>query len=397
MERNNCEKTSLYLLLGALFFTPISAYVSIPLMIFSLVFLLLFRKAPTFNLLDKLQFVLLGTVLLSSIFAVHKTHSFYAGSAFLAYLLAYFLAKALFNTEKRLESVAKVLGTLVLTVSIIGIFQYFTNFSLMIHDIPVVAPPSGSGRIASICYNTLILASFLAFSLPILIAFFIKGEDKIFFGIAAFLGLLTFLLTFSRGPTLALIGALFLFSLLLKKRAIAILILIISIILISFIGPLRMRFMQTFHCNNDFSRIIAFYAGIKMWKANSIFTGVGIHNFYLLFEKYALPGHTRGPHYIHCMYLNFLVDAGIIGFLALISVFAVALEWARNNYRKLSENSSKSWMTAGLFGSFSGFLIHNLVDNTIYVVGLGILFWMGMGIVSSIADSLILRTLQNKK
>ncbi len=389
MVNKRFEKIAFYFLLGALFFTPISAYISIPLMIFSLFFFLFSRKTFSLNLLDKFQLALLGAVLLSSIFAVNKIHSFYAGSAFIAYLLAFFLAKGLFDTEEKLESLVKVLGILVLTVSIIGISQYFTNFSFVIKGIPVVTPMDKNGRIASICYNTLILASFLGFSLPILIAFFIKGKNRIFFGCSSIAGFLAFLLTFGRGPTIGLIGALFLFFLLLRKRAVAILTLLISIGLVLSISPLRMRFIQTFSCNNDFSRIIAFHAGIKMWSDNSILTGVGIHNFYLLFEKYALPGYSRGPHYIHSMYLNFLVDAGIIGFLSLITVLLATVEWARKKYKRLKDKSSKKWMLAGLFASFSGLLIHNFVDNTIYVVGLGILFWMGMGIVSSIDSNLI--------
>lgn len=384
MRNEKFDRVAFYLLLGAFFFTPISAYIVIPLLIFSLVFFLLSRKTFSLNFLDKAQFALLGAVILSSIFAVDKIHSFYAGTAFVAYLLAYFLAKGLLDSNRRLESLVKVLGILVLTVSIIGIFQYFTKFSLVIKDIPIVAPMNKNGRIASVCYNTLILASLLGFSIPILIAFFIKGENRIFFGVSVSAGLLTFFFTFGRGPTIGLVSALFLFFLLIRNRVVAVIILFISIVIVLSIEPLRMRFLQTFNCDNDFSRIIAFHAGIKMLKDNSILTGVGIHNFYLLFEKYALPGHTRGPHYIHNMYLNFLVDAGIIGILALMTVFITTIEWIRKKYRRIKDSSSKEWILAGLFGSFSGLLIHNLVDNTIYVMGLGILFWMCMGIVSGI-------------
>jgi heme A synthase len=127
MRNEKFDRVAFYLLLGAFFFTPISAYIVIPLLIFSLVFFLLSRKTFSLNFLDKAQFALLGAVILSSIFAVDKIHSFYAGTAFVAYLLAYFLAKGLFNSNRRLESLVKVLGILVLTVSIIGIFQYFTK------------------------------------------------------------------------------------------------------------------------------------------------------------------------------------------------------------------------------------------------------------------------------
>ncbi len=384
MRSKKFNKLSYYLLLGAFFFTPISAYIVVPLLVISLIFFILSRRTLRVNFLDKTQFVLLVAVILSSIFAVNKLHSFYAGTAFIAYLLAYFLAKGIIVNDERIEGVVKILGTLVLIVSIIGIIQYFTGFSLIFKDIPIVAPVNSNGRIASICYNTLILASFLGFCIPILIAFFIKGNNRIFLSFSIILGFLAFIFTYGRGPTIGLIGALFLFFLLLRKRTAAVVILFISIIIILFATPLRVRFLNTFNCYNDFSRIIAFHAGINMWKDNSILTGVGIHNFYLLFEKYALPPHLKGPHYIHNMYLNFLVEAGVIGFLALMTIFVTTIEWIRKKFRILKDNCTSSWLLAGLFGSFSGLLIHNLFDNTIYVMGLGILFWMCMGIVSGI-------------
>jgi len=125
-----------------------------------------------------------------------------------------------------------------------------------------------------------------------------------------------------------------------------------------------------------------------MWKENSIFTGVGIHNFYLLCEEYSPPGYNKGPHYVHNMYINFLVEAGILGVAALISVFGTAIKWSMENYSRLKENlrdnEYEKWMSQGLFASLIGVAVHNLIDNNIYVVGLGMLFWMGMGIVSGI-------------
>ena len=90
MDKNKYQNRAFYFLLGGLFFTPISAYVSIPLTLTSLVFLILSKPDIKLNLLDKLQIILLGTMLLSSIFGVYKKHSFYATCALLSYVLIYF-------------------------------------------------------------------------------------------------------------------------------------------------------------------------------------------------------------------------------------------------------------------------------------------------------------------
>ncbi len=388
MDKKKYQDKALYLLLGALFFTPISAYVAIPLILISLILFTFSKPELKLNLLDKLQIILMGTMLLSSIFAVHKRHSFYAGSAFLSYILAYFLAKELINEKKHLEKFIKTLAVLVTLVSTIGIIQYITDYSLVYKGIPIVARDPDNIRIASICYNALILSSFLLFSLPILISFSIEEKSNKFLWVSVILGTIAFFLTYSRGPIVAFIFSLSILLFTKKKRLIAFTLPFI-ITAIVFLAPyFRTRLLDTFQEGANMSRIRGLKVGIEMWKKNSIFTGVGIHNFYLLFENYCPQGHSRGPRYVHNMYINFLVEAGIFGLAALVSVFGTAIKWSRDIcYRltkNLKNNKHEKWVSEGLFASLIGITIHNLVDNTIYVVGLGMLFWIGMGIVSGI-------------
>ncbi len=388
MDKKTYKDKAFFFLLGGLFFTPISAYAAIPLTLTSLVLLLLSRNNIRFNLLDKLQIILLGTILLSSIFGVYKRHSFYASSAFLSYILVYFLAKELVSEKQRLEKFVKTLTALVTLVSVIGIIQYITGFSLVYKNIPIVTRPLGTNRIASICYNPLILAALLGFSLPILISFSIEEKSKVFSRVSIILGIITFFLTSSRGPTVALIFSLSILLFIKKKKLIAFSLPIALTVISLLYPPLKTRLFIAFKEGINLSRLTAFKAGIKMWKENSIFTGVGIHNFYLLCEEYSPVEYKKGAHYIHNMYINFLVEAGILGISALIAVFGTAIKWSLENYSRLKENlrdnEYEKWMSQGLFASLIGVAIHNLIDNNIYVVGLGMLFWMGMGIVSGI-------------
>jgi O-antigen ligase len=388
MDKKTYKDKAFYLLLGALFFTPISAYAAIPLVLISLLLLTLSKPDLRLNMLDKLQLVLMGTMLLSSIFAVYKRHSFYAGCAFLSYILAYFLAKELINEKQRLEKFVKTLAALVTLVSTIGIIQSITDYSLVYKGIPIVALDPDKIRIASICYNALILSSFLLFSLPILISFSIGKKSNKFFWVSVILGTIAFFLTYSRGPIVAFIFSVSILLFFKKKKLIALTLPFIIIAIIFLTPYFKTRFLYAFQEGANKSRIMGVKTGIEMWKKNSIFTGVGIHNFYLLFEKYCPPGHSRGPHYVHNMYINFLVEAGILGLAALVSVFGTAIKWSWDIYYRLSknlkDNQYEKWVSEGLLASFIGITIHNLVDNTIYVVGLGILFWIGMGIVSGI-------------
>jgi len=388
MDKNKYQNRAFYFLLGGLFFTPISAYVSIPLTLTSLVFLILSKPDIKLNLLDKLQIILLGTMLLSSIFGVYKKHSFYATCALLSYVLIYFLAKKLITEKTRIERFIKTLIGLITLVSLIGILQYISGLSLVYNNIPIIAPSMGKNRITSICYNPLILAALIGFSLPILISFLIEEKTKKFLWFSVISGIIAFFLTSSRAPTVALIFSLSILFFIKKKKLIASLIPIIIVLITILYTPLRERLITALKEGINLNRIISAKAGIKMWKDNSVLTGVGIHNFYLLFEKFSPPEYKKGAHYVHNMYLNFLAEAGILGLSALIAVFGTAIKWSRDNYsqltEKLKENPYQKWLSQGLFVSLIGVTIHNILDNTIYVVGLGMLFWTGMGIISGI-------------
>jgi O-antigen ligase len=388
MNKKTCQDKALYFLLGALFFTPISAYAAIPLVLISLMLFTFSKPELRLNFLDKLQFILLGTMFLSSIFAVHKRHSFYASCALVSYILVYFLAKELINKKEHIEKFIKTLAALVILVSAIGIIQYITDYSLVYKGIPIVARDPDNIRIASICYNALILSSFLLFGLPILISFSIEEKSNKFLLVSAILGTIAFFLTYSRGPIVAFIFSLSILLFIKKKRFIAFTLPFIIVVIVFLTPYFRARFFHAFQEGANMSRIRGLKVGIEMWKKNSIFTGVGIHNFYLLFEKYCPPGHRRGARYVHNMYINFLVEAGILGLAALLFVFGTAIKSSRDIYfrlnKNLKNNEYEKWVSEGLFASLIGITIHNLVDNTIYVVGLGMLFWIGMGIVSGI-------------
>ncbi|MDO9575688.1 MAG: O-antigen ligase family protein [bacterium] len=372
---------SLIFFTGALIFTPISAYVSVPLLLSAFIFLLISRYRITLNLLDKMQFALMGAVFLATIFAVYKGHSLLCSVIFIGYILFYFLARSLLNDEKSVIKIVDWLSYTTLIISIIGIVQYFTKFNLVIKDVPVIVLKGE--RISSICFNPLILASYLAFVLPIFVAFFIKGYKRVILGATICLGLVAFFFTVSRGPTIGLIVSItVLIYLLVRKKLIAVIFPIALIVMCFMFTPLRTRFIKTVDPSTDIARKVTLVPGIRMWKNHSILTGVGVHNFYLLYEKYCFPEYGRRPPYIHCMYLNFLVETGIVGLSILIAIFIIIIRWSWQIYK--SNSDFKKWIAAALFSSFLGFLIHNIVDNTPYVAGLGFLFWAGMGVISGI-------------
>ena len=113
---------------------------------------------------------------------------------------------------------------------------------------------------------------------------------------------------------------------------------------------------------------------------NNPITGIGINNFSILLKEYAAPEFNQP--YIHSMFFNFLVEAGIIGLTTLAYMFVKI-------YKRLIDGirygkGLKKELSIILFSSFTGMLFHNLVDNTIYVVGLGIIYWFFIGVIKGL-------------
>ena len=363
--------------------TPITAYGAAPLMISSLVVWLIKsrNRSISLNLLDKSQLACLGTILLSSVFAVYKFNSLACGAIFLLYLISYSTAKLLIKDDNDMKKIIDWLAYITVILAIVGILQFFTSYSLKIKGVVVIATMSPTlKRATSLSSNPLILASFLTFVLPLFVVTLLEKYKGILSVIAISLGLFTLFLTVSRGPIIAIFFSFIFLLLFLKKRIIMVLIgLLLASCFMS--RPIRQRFEKTPSYLTDVARKVAIKAGLKMWREHNIFTGIGVHNFSKLYKDYVSPEYERWHlPYVHCLYLNSLVETGIIGLSTLIVMLTILLQYLWYVFRK-SDKFGKAFYL-GLFASFIGFLIHNLVDNTPYTVGLGTLFWSSMGIVS---------------
>ncbi|HID92649.1 MAG TPA: hypothetical protein EYP60_01010 [bacterium (Candidatus Stahlbacteria)] len=383
------KKISLTLFLAGLSLTPITAYGAAPLMLGSLVVWLIRNKNEKvfINLLDKLQLACLGTILLSAVFAVYKLESLVCGSIFLLYLISYNMAKVLIRDSEDMKKVINWLAYITIILAVVGILQFFPNYSLKIKGVVVIATMSPTlKRVTSLSSNPLILASFLAFVLPLFVVALLQKYKRILLVISISLGLFVLFLTVSRGPIIAMFFSLIFLLLFLKRRILWVL---LGILLIScfILKPARIRFEKTFTQSIDLARRVAIKAGLKMWSDHNSLTGIGVHNFFKLYKDYVSPDYEKWHlPYVHCLYLNSLVETGIIGLSTLILMLIILLRYLWYVFKR--SNGFERAFYLGLFASFIGFLIHNLVDNTPYTVGLGILFWSSMGIVSSGRDEI---------
>ena len=354
---------------------PVSAYISALLII---VFIFLRRVKPEKDTFSLIQFLLLLSAFISSIFAVHKGISALSSLVIIIYILSFLAGSLFFREEKDLIEFLTFYSISMIIYSVIGIAQFIKPFHLIVAGIHIIDKPYPVRRITSLLHNPLILASYYYFFFPFLLRYL--KRKKILFSIALIIGGIAFVFTQSRAPTMALAVILFSYGLLKKRYAYAFISVGVLTLIVLLFEPLRIRFLSTFSSFNDVSRIFTYWVGIRMFIEHNPITGIGINNFAILLKDYASPD-IYHP-YIHSMFLSYLVEAGIIGFTILVWMF-VKIYIKLVKVIRHGDGLSKD-LSIILFSSFTGMLFHNLMDNTIYVVGLAIIYWFFIGVIKGL-------------
>jgi len=107
-------------------------------------------------------------------------------------------------------------------------------------------------------------------------------------------------------------------------------------------------------------RLAHWQAGVGMF-SDYPWLGVGIGNFSAAYATYALPHWYASLGHAHNVFLNFLAESGVIGFVAFMvfwlgsAVFAIKAAVHSQGYQKA--------LAVGLLGTWSYLTVHNMFDN----------------------------------
>jgi len=187
------------------------------------------------------------------------------------------------------------------------------------------------------------------------------------------------ILTYSRGAWVGyifgIILVLIIFIYKLESNKIRIFITISFLILISLTILLlpasvieRFKSIDNLESRSISQRLIQYKVGFNIFKDHA-FLGVGIGRFPEMFGDYKLEG-VRDFRHIHNLYLNLVVETGIVGCIVLIIIFYKVV--LKKLFILISNNESFSY---GFITIFLGNLLHNLVDVTFLysMVGLNLI------------------------
>ena len=301
----------------------------------------------------------------------------------------YFVSSALIDKEEKLERIVKTLVSSGFFISLLAIFQFFSQFvfgldrayrfwAKTISPIflgrnvteAVLKNPSWLVNIAGNTYwravatfpDPHMLAFFLGMLIPLALGIYLKNRKTVY-ALMLFSMLLADFLTFSRGGYLGLfLGLLlgFIFWLKERKKQLRLILGVVFLVGMGMLfvsGPISTRFFSSFNFQEGSNK-----GRLETWKkAGKIIEkhplgGVGIGNYALEIDPMA---NYRDPIYAHSLYLDIAAETGIVNLGAWLGIIgALILDF----WRKARKNS----LFFGAMLSLVIFSAHALVETPLY-------------------------------
>ncbi len=350
-----------------------------------------YRPKITPLLVSLLAFV--GIVALADLFGENPYKSFWSnyermeGLVTLLHLLAYTVVwGTILNTEKLCVWFWRVTLAVSIIVSLHALTEYFTT---------------DSSRLASTLGNPIYLAVYVLFHIFVAAILALRRSassgERFIYGSIIFLELIVLYLTATRGATLGLIGGMLLAAAgialterenwQLKKFAASV-VLVVLIVVAGFVSMRNTAFVENSPVLSRFAHIsltegtvmARTYVWGTAWEGvkERPLLGWGQENFNYVFNKYYDPRMYAQEQWFdrtHNIVFDWLIAAGILGFLAYISIF-LALLWTLYKMPHGFGNPAQKWLMVGLLGAYS---FHSLTvfDNIVsYILFFSIVAWV---------------------
>ncbi|HBY20399.1 MAG TPA: hypothetical protein DEG71_05220 [Clostridiales bacterium] len=238
-------------------------------------------------------------------------------------------------------------------------------------------------RVYSVLGNPNILSQYLLLILPLGIMLMLykkKIWHKLILGVFNGIILVCLLLTYSRASLLGLIVSFLTIGVLNYAQALIILIPLAIISLVLFAPRVLERLLTSFNTKDTSisSRVTLWQDVIQMIR-NFYLTGIGFgvtafSGMYLLYRHQYL-----SALHAHNLYLEILVETGIIGFLVFIYfAFSVVVNFIKN-YQGAGNKFNK-YIILGCLSAFLGILVNGFAEYTWSDFRVVSMFWLVVGI-----------------
>jgi hypothetical protein len=297
---------------------------------------------------------------------------------------AYFLEGALFwlvlplviDSKTKLYRCFWALGGLVIYLALFGIYQYFTLDHL---------PPAWWGpgieprRVVSVFTYPNAVALLIA---PILALF--SGlwvfRNKLnhpipskFLALTLVLGIGLLILTFSRGAWIGLVGAIIFLAIFSKYKKVLLAVLVVGALTLFLIPATRQRLLPVFTGTDPAGQQrFLLYQGAGKIIAEQPVLGAGLMGFRDWYGALRLSSQDEILNYPHNFFLNFWVETGLFGLLAVLAM----LTWTLIGMIKIFRSSPQSrGLLLAVMAAWLALLLHGQFDAPFFKNDLAILFW----------------------
>lgn len=275
-----------------------------------------------------------------------------------------------------------------ITVAGIGLVMWLTGQS-------IITAEDGVKRLASVYGSPNNVGLILGRCIPFALALILIKTDNLrrYFGIIGFLVMsLALILTQSAGALFigVPVGVITVIILSLRKKAILPIVGIIGLVVIGgIIASQSPRFERLVDMTSgtNFYRLRAWQSAINIIQDYPI-TGIGLDQYLYFFrDNYMLPDAWQEPNlsHPHNIIFDFWLRFGVFGVTWLLVFVWIWVKTAWRGY-KIHWGQDK-WLLAliiGAMGSMANLLSHGLVDNSLYVLDLAIVFALLVGIASAL-------------
>lgn len=332
-------------------------------------------------------FILIGLIIVSSTIAIFIAPDFMAA---LGIWKAYFIEPILLSVVtvdliRSKNDFKKIIAAFAITcfyISIIAIYQKLTAW-----NIPVAIWRPEESRRVTFFFNSPNAIGLLLGPMVVLVFAWLQINIKNLYQkfhhreflialvklTAVILGLLSIQFAVSRAALVAtlLSMGMILFFTWSKKWIITCAIVLVA--LLTGITPLNQKIwdLATFQVNSGQLRKLLYESTGRMIEDNFIF-GVGLAGFGPSYEKYKNPLHTEELIYPHNYFLNFWVEIGLLGMIAMTLV-VIYYFWLLKNK---PQDQFFSLLRLGLLAAMIEILIHGMVDAPYFKNDLAMLFWI---------------------
>lgn len=295
-------------------------------------------------------------------------------------LLFYLMLVTTIKSKEQVWRFAEVFILLGLAVALVSLYHYFI--------VGVVEETDGVQRALAIYHSPNALALFLGRIAPLTITlalFRTANKDWwrfLLYTSSSILVLIVLYLTYSRGAWFGLASALVFVIAMRNWRRLLIFIPAVPVALAAFsaITPWG-RFVSSATVQQ---RLYLWQAAVDMIKAHPFF-GVGLDNFLYQYPKYMLREAWAEPNisHPHNLFLDFWSRIGILGVVTLIWLQVNFWRVGVRLYRGLV-GQKEQVLALALMASMVDFLVHGLIDNSLFLVDLALVFWLTFGLIRAL-------------